>query len=107
MDKVTEAAIRYLELKTKHFFWIPASSFVKFSFWVYVSFFCESISSPTRSFPYSLMTHCRTLKHVCYEFDVEEKAVRYVLKNPLLLMGSDDSWINERIESQLRKGVPV
>ena len=53
------------------------------------------------------MTHCRTLKHVCYEFDVEEKAVRYVLKNPLLLMGSDDSWINERIESQLRKGVPV
>lgn len=32
---------------------------------------CEPIRSPSRSFPYSQMTHARSVEHVAHEFGVE------------------------------------
>lgn len=37
---------------------------------------CNSIRTPSRAWPYSLMTHCRTAKHVAKLFGVDEKELR-------------------------------
>jgi hypothetical protein len=42
---------------------------------------CDSIRSPSRRFPYSLMLHCRTLKHIAKLYDVEEKQLRELVKH--------------------------
>lgn len=102
MDNVLAAAIRYTELKERHRH--PQGRFDNAGRWYPKEQFscCCGLRSPTKSYPYSLMIHCRTLKHICNEFNVEEKEVRYVLKNPPLMMGSNNSWINERIEKVFR-----
>jgi hypothetical protein len=37
---------------------------------------CANIRAPSRAFPFSLMKHCRTAKHVAKLYGVTEKAVR-------------------------------
>jgi len=37
---------------------------------------CASIRAPSRAWPWSLMTHCRTVLHVAALYGVEEKALR-------------------------------
>jgi len=37
---------------------------------------CERIRSPSRRWPYSLMLHCRTAKHVAALFNVSERTLR-------------------------------
>jgi hypothetical protein len=37
---------------------------------------CAIIRAPSRAFPFSLMKHCRTVKHVAKLYGVGEKAVR-------------------------------
>src|SRR5262249_53516360 len=37
---------------------------------------CETIRAPSRAFPFSLMKHCRTIKHVVRLYNVTEKAVK-------------------------------
>lgn len=37
---------------------------------------CDQIRSPSRRWPYSLMLHCRTAKHVAAMFSVTQKDVR-------------------------------
>jgi len=60
--------------------------------------------SPTRSYPWSLMTHCRTLKHVCILYDVDEKDVKFYLskKGLPLLVGSGDTWMDGYLEGKLK-----
>ena len=41
---------------------------------------CDSIRSPSRAFPYSYMTHCRTVKHVATLLNADEKVVRKRVK---------------------------
>jgi hypothetical protein len=41
---------------------------------------CDQIRSPSRRWPYSLMLHCRTAKHVARLFSVPEKDVRRAAK---------------------------
>lgn len=41
---------------------------------------CSHVREPSRAWPWSLMTHCRTLKHICIRYGVDEKEVRKVLK---------------------------
>lgn len=36
----------------------------------------SDIRSPSRRFPYSLMVHCRTLRHVAWLYSVDESALR-------------------------------
>ncbi len=37
---------------------------------------CRQVRSPSRRFPYSLMVHCRTIKHVANLFGVDEREMR-------------------------------
>ena len=37
---------------------------------------CTKISSPTRNHPYSLMVHCRTLKHVSHLTGISESEIK-------------------------------
>jgi hypothetical protein len=41
---------------------------------------CASIRSPSRAFPFSLMTHCRSLQHVANLFFVDAHDLREKLK---------------------------
>jgi hypothetical protein len=41
---------------------------------------CDRIRSPSRNWPYSLMLHCRTAKHVAALFSVPERDVRRAAK---------------------------
>ena len=41
---------------------------------------CDSIRSPSRAYPWSYMTHCRTAEHVAALHDVDAKAVRAVAR---------------------------
>ena len=47
---------------------------------------CKSIRTPSRRFPFSLMTHCRSIGHIAALYEVDAGAVRkisnYLLKNP-------------------------
>ena len=40
---------------------------------------CERVQSPTRGFPWSLMLHCRTLRHVANRTGVPEHRLRHLL----------------------------
>ena len=40
---------------------------------------CESIRSPSRSYPYSYMVHCRTLKHVCTKYGLDYREVKKIM----------------------------
>ena len=42
---------------------------------------CEDIRTPTRRFPYSLMVHCRTLRHVAQLHDVDEGTLRQAVRD--------------------------
>lgn len=37
---------------------------------------CSHIRTPSRAWPFSYMTHCRTLKHVAHLFNVSESDLR-------------------------------
>lgn len=65
---------------------------------------CDSVRSPSRSFPWSYMTHCRSLGHVAMLYGVEKDAVRQCLskKNLPLLMGISPD-IDAYIEGKLKK----
>jgi len=45
---------------------------------------CRGIRTPSRAFPYSEMTHGRTLKHVAMCHGVNESECRKVLKTTIL-----------------------
>jgi len=42
---------------------------------------CDTIRSPSRKWPYSLMTHCRTLKHICSKHNVDFSEVKKAMRN--------------------------
>ncbi len=41
---------------------------------------CQNIRPPSRQWPYSLMTHCRTLEHVCRLSGVDIREARAELR---------------------------
>lgn len=41
---------------------------------------CENLRSPSRAYPYSLMVHCRTAKHIANLYDVPEKELKRLAK---------------------------
>ncbi len=42
---------------------------------------CNSIRRPSRNYPYSLMVHCRTIKHIANLYNVEVRAIRTIVRN--------------------------
>jgi len=61
---------------------------------------CKSIRSPSRAFPWSYMTHCRSLAHVASLYKCDPQNVRDLLKkkNCVLLMNQ-----NPHVDSLLEK----
>ena len=41
---------------------------------------CDCIRAPSRAYPWSLMLHCRTVTHIARLCDVDEAALRALLK---------------------------
>jgi hypothetical protein len=65
---------------------------------------CGNVRQPTRAYPWTLMTHCRTLKHVCTLHGQDIKKVRFLIsdKGLPLLMGLNDPWINRYITEKFK-----
>lgn len=94
MSTVTEAVIAYLSRRERWTHphgktdkagrWYPSDSERQSC--------CKQVSAPTRSYPWSYMTHCRTIKHVAAQYGVDEKEMKRMLlkKNLPLLMGHND-----------------
>lgn len=40
---------------------------------------CKGLRSPSRAYPYSLMVHCRTLKHICTKHGLDYREVKKVM----------------------------
>lgn len=42
---------------------------------------CKSVRSPSRAYPYSLMLHCRSLRHICTKYELDYKEVKKVMNS--------------------------
>jgi len=103
MSDPTKAAIEYLQIKARYIH--PNGKFDKAGRWYpdIMESCCEAVSQPTRSYPYALMLHCRTLKHIAHSYNIEESEIRYVLKHPILFIGIEDDWVKSYLETVLKK----
>lgn len=41
---------------------------------------CKYIRTPSRAWPYSYMTHCRTIEHVAHLYNVDAKELRRAVR---------------------------
>jgi len=56
---------------------------------------CKSIRNPSRAWPYTLMTHCRSLPHIAALYGVDPKEVRRAVK--------EDAWEVLQAQEVLKK----
>lgn len=73
INKLEEAAKEYIDRRdrTSH----PDGKFDKASRWypsVDEEQTCCTVRSPSRSYPFSLMVHCRTIKHIATKYGLSE-----------------------------------
>ena len=75
-SKVFQAAQEFISLRDRHIH--PDGEFDKAGRWYPTTYYpcCETIRSPSRSYPYSHMVHCRTAAHVAHKYGVIVKDVR-------------------------------
>ena len=65
---------------------------------------CKQVRPPSRSFPWSFMTHCRSLKHLCNLHNTPEKEVRFLLtKKGLPLLIGMDNHVDKLIEKKMKE----
>jgi len=80
--KVHEAATEYLA--RKHGKSRPAGTYDQAGRWYPATGeakdCCTHVRLPSRAYPYSLLVHCYTLKHVVHLYDVDAKDVRRCVK---------------------------
>jgi transposase-like protein len=78
--KLRRAAIEQINLQAR--VWHPSGDFDDAGRWYPTRYCdcCESIRSPSRAFPYSLMVHCRTVSHVAREHGIEERRLRWAIR---------------------------
>lgn len=64
---------------------------------------CSSVRSPSRTFPYSYLNHCRTMKHIAEKNNIEVSEIRKNLnkKRLPLLMGTHP-YIDEMIKKYMK-----
>jgi len=74
-DKIQAAAQHYVDLKHRRRH--PVGKFDRGGRWYPAQEHtcCESIRGPSRAYPYSLLTHCRSAAHVAAEHGVEKAAL--------------------------------
>jgi len=77
-DKLNEALIEYLQRRDRES--DPEGKFDRAGRWYPSDEECQdccaSIRSPSRKWPYSLLVHCRSLRHVAHLYGVDEKELR-------------------------------
>jgi len=77
-DKLNEALIEYLQRRDRES--DPEGEFDRAGRWYpsdeELQECCYSIRSPSRNWPYSLLLHCRTLRHVAHLYGVDEQELR-------------------------------
>jgi len=77
-NRVLEAAYLYLSRRDrlKH----PDGKFDKSGRWypseTEIESCCKTIRAPSRKWPFSLLVHCRTIRHIANKFTVKELDVR-------------------------------
>ena len=82
LDKIYQAAQLYIDRRDrkKH----PSGHFDKHKRWSPNASercdCCECIRSPSATYPFSLMTHCRTVNHVANLLKVNPKLVKQAIK---------------------------
>jgi len=45
---------------------------------------CSTVRAPSRAYPYSIMTHCRSIAHIANKYEVDAKAIRMLSRLVLL-----------------------
>lgn len=77
-DKLISAVIEYKARKARTSY--PQGRFDKAGRWYPAESeactCCEDIRNPSRRWPYSLMIHCRTIRHIAQLYDVSEGDLR-------------------------------
>jgi transposase-like protein len=78
--KLRRVAIEQINLQAR--VWHPSGDFDNAGRWYPTNYCkcCESIRSPSRAYPYSLMKHCRTVSHVAREHGIEERRLRWAIR---------------------------
>lgn len=78
--KLRRVAIEQINLQAR--VWHPSGDFDNAGRWYPTNYCdcCESIRSPSRAYPYSLMVHCRTVAHVACVHGIEERRLRWAVK---------------------------
>lgn len=104
IDNLTVAAIAYLKLKARKDH--PGGKFDRAGRWYPDESLecCKKVRQPTRGYPYSLMQHCRSIKHIAILYGVEESAIRKLTnkRGLLLLLNTGDEWVNKYIEENIK-----
>lgn len=62
---------------------------------------CDNVRSPSRSFPWSLMTHCRSTEHIANLYGIPKETLKNALKKknlPLLMGCGVDQYIEEKLK---------
>lgn len=76
--KLSQAVERYYDLQSRRVH--PAGRFDNAQRWTPTTQerekCCDSIRTPTRNYPYSLMVHCRSISHVAIKFGIDESEIR-------------------------------
>lgn len=81
-EKLTAAVEEYIarQERRQH----PAGKFDKAGRWypseTEVQDCCRAIRSPSRAYPYSYMTHCRTAEHVAHLYEVDPGELRRAIR---------------------------
>lgn len=80
---LTEAAQEYLDRRARKVH--PAGSFDNAGRWYphddERQECCSAVRSPSRSYPYSYMVHCRTIGHVAHLYGVDEASLRQQVRD--------------------------
>jgi len=77
-DKLNEALIEYLQRRDRES--DPLGGFDRAGRWYPCEAefreCCRTIREPSRNYPYSLLVHCRSLRHVAHLYGVDESELR-------------------------------
>ncbi|MCK9428979.1 MAG: hypothetical protein M0R17_03075 [Candidatus Omnitrophica bacterium] len=99
---IVKATIEYIKLKERMIH--PDGQFDNAQRWYPTDeqSCCSRIRQPTRSYPYSLMTHCRTKLHVANCYNISEEDISCMLKKSnLTKLFGFDTYIDKYITSKL------
>jgi len=64
---------------------------------------CKSIREPSRAYPWSLSTHCRSLTHIATKYGLDEKEIRKFINKQLPCLLGLNEQLDKIIANKLNK----